>query len=875
MKTSRSGAGGAFPSYDDFSEDDKRSNGINSIIAKYFAPTGLLALLILRSVVAPATPGGAATPHSDTTTAAPATPGTASTPATARTSVGSAASSADGAADDGSMTARGILRRTAAASAATSAAATSSSSTAVGDDTPASGGVSAKATPIKAMSDEQLKSYFERDMNRVEGLSIELHSRNVTEGERITALVHLTGDEIAAVNAYKRAAAEDESGKASTASDADWLRSTIRPTTTTPPPPATDWTTQLLAHGLTFVRELWNTAAKPMADTLLLTADTATAAIATESMILVQSCKAKYTELQVKLSGIYGQLSAAEDRLASTISLIQTTDQLMATAGDIYRNCKSMVHSCVAPDSSIEKIELVRNQALAAEKMKMEQEEMEILLASKKSQLDVKTTYKASILGCFQGFLAITSDTNRTSERSIQESPSTDKLTDLEPKALINDKSPQNASHLCTFLTSLLTKHPHGLATIVGPLLRVMEESRCGNLKSSPIDLSVTESTTPKGKDVIGTTGWTAEYYAKYVEQSKELWTFLDARGFTDCLAAVMPPHTIATCDGDISMRAVKGDVCMAIFKLLDMNEKTGWIERNAKREFMAHADTLLASEASLKKAITILREAIPDARRIATKVDFEVVRRCCVTMGRRDIVFQHTADKYIARSKDDDFHMIETDALDTLDHFLSEVSVICDDNIISDLSVSLVSADRIQEMEVCAVKALGGSWRQKSSHSNDSQHRRTGGGTGKSKKGGPKLTCAKPGCKSHLSKGIQKRAEQWAEDTGKDVSKHLCLCYKHYKETVAADMAGVEDAMTVTLTGGRSVTYSRKKDEYHACKRALQKEATAESPGKAPDYDAAELAEANAMLVKMLRASKATANEQPPTIEDVEPPAK
>ena len=55
------------------------------------------------------------------------------------------------------------------------------------------------------------------------------------------------------------------------------------------------------------------------------------------------------------------------------------------------------------------------------------------------------------------------------------------------------------------------------------------------------------------------------------------------------------------------------------------------------------------------------------------------------------------------------------------------------------------------------------------------------------------------------LSKGIQKRAEQWAEDTGKDVSQHLRLCYKHYKETVAADMAGVEDAMTVTLTGGRS----------------------------------------------------------------------
>ena len=864
MKTSRSGAGGAFPSYDDFSEDDKRSNGINSIIAKYFAPTGLLALLILRSVVAPAPAGGSASSHSDSATATPVTPGTASTPATAKTSVGSTAASADAAADDGSMTATSILRRAAAASAASSAAATSSSS--AGDEIPASGGVS-KATPIKEMTDEQLKSYFVRAMNRVEGLSIELHSRNVTAGKEVSALVHLSGEEITALNAYKRAAADGHD------SDDDWLRSTLRPTTPTPPP-AADWTTQLLAHGLTFVRELWNTTAKPMADTLMLTADTATAAIATESMILVQNCKSKYTELQVKLSGIYGQLSAAEERLASTISLIQTTDQLMATAGDIYRNCKAMVHSCTAPDDSVEKVELIRNQAVAAAKMKMEQEEMEILLASKKSQLDVKTTYKASILSCFQGFLSITSEANPTREKSIQESPSTEKLTDLDPKALINDKSPQNASHLCTFITSLLTKHPHGLATIVGPLLRVMEESRCGNLKSYPIDLSVTESTVPKGKEIIGKPGWTAEYYAKYVEQSKELWTFLDARGFTDCLAAVMPPHTIATCDGDISMRAVKGDVCMAIFKLLDMNEKTGWIERNAKREFMAHADTLLASEASLKKAITILREAIPDARRIATKVDFEVVRRCCVTMGRRDIVFQHTADKYIARSKDDDFHTIETDALDTLDHFLSEVSVICDDNIISDLTVSLVSADRIQEMEVCAVKALGGNWRERSSHSNGNQNR-SGGGTSKPKKGGPKLTCAKPGCSAHLSKGIQKRAEKWAEDTGKDVSKHLCLCYKHYKETVAADLAGVEDAMTVTLTGGRSVTYSRKKDEYHACKRALQKEGQQKSPDKSPDYDAAELAEANAMLIKMLRASKAAAEPQSPTVEEIAPPAK
>ena len=44
---------------------------------------------------------------------------------------------------------------------------------------------------------------------------------------------------------------------------------------------------------------------------------------------------------------------------------------------------------------------------------------------------------------------------------------------------------------------------------------------------------------------------------------------------------------------------------------------------------------------------------------------------------------------------------------------------------------------------------------------------------------------------------------------------------------------------------------------------------------GKSPDYDAAELAEANAMLVKMLRASKAAAEPQSPTVEEIAPPEK
>ena len=54
MKPAGRGAMSAFPSYDEMSEEDKKSKGINQLIAKYFAPTGILALLILKSIVSPA-----------------------------------------------------------------------------------------------------------------------------------------------------------------------------------------------------------------------------------------------------------------------------------------------------------------------------------------------------------------------------------------------------------------------------------------------------------------------------------------------------------------------------------------------------------------------------------------------------------------------------------------------------------------------------------------------------------------------------------------------------------------------------------------------------------------------------------------------------
>ena len=79
MSSARKGATSAFPSYDDLSEDDKKSKGINQLITKYFAPTGILALLILKSIVSTTTDSDAEDTPLRSATDTPATPGTAHT----------------------------------------------------------------------------------------------------------------------------------------------------------------------------------------------------------------------------------------------------------------------------------------------------------------------------------------------------------------------------------------------------------------------------------------------------------------------------------------------------------------------------------------------------------------------------------------------------------------------------------------------------------------------------------------------------------------------------------------------------------------------------------------------------------------------------
>ena len=78
--------------------------------------------------------------------------------------------------------------------------------------------------------------------------------------------------------------------------------------------------------------------------------------------------------------------------------------------------------------------------------------------------------------------------------------------------------------------------------------------------------------------------------------------------------------------------QACEGDIVSAVFIILDLNEKSGWTERNAKREFYAHAHTIVGSEKSLRHALDIIRKTLAEAKRIRVKM-LDLGR--CLAIGR------------------------------------------------------------------------------------------------------------------------------------------------------------------------------------------------------------------------------------------------
>ena len=59
-----------------------------------------------------------------------------------------------------------------------------------------------------------------------------------------------------------------------------------------------------------------------------------------------------------------------------------------------------------------------------------------------------------------------------------------------------------------------------------------------------------------------------------------------------------------------------------------DETEKSGWEDRNSKREYFAHCDSMVAREKSLLRAIELLKTPIPASRIIGVTIDFETIKK-------------------------------------------------------------------------------------------------------------------------------------------------------------------------------------------------------------------------------------------------------
>ena len=99
------------------------------------------------------------------------------------------------------------------------------------------------------------------------------------------------------------------------------------------------------------------------------------------------------------------------------------------------------------------------------------------------------------------------------------------------------------------------------------------------------------------------------------------------------------PMKVHGTSDKAPVIYAIEGDFVTTVFMILDETEKTGWEERNSKREYFAHCDSMIAREKSLLRAIELLKTPIPASRRIGVTIDFETMKKVAVMFTRREHV--------------------------------------------------------------------------------------------------------------------------------------------------------------------------------------------------------------------------------------------
>jgi hypothetical protein len=353
--------------------------------------------------------------------------------------------------------------------------------------------------------------------------------------------------------------------------------------------------------------------------------------------------------------------------------------------------------------------------------------EMEETALDLKSQADCLATYNASKIAVMVKHDVDGSPDLR--EKSINTAKPSDFTGDLTVAMMTDQDSPVSAQLLHTFVQTVCLAFPGVLGAAHPYIRRIFVESCAGKAKTVPPSL-LNETRKP---GTLAALGMSPAFILEYKSANSALYNFL-GRIFEAAMRGTQRPHKIFGTDtAESIVQSCQGDAVMALFIIIDRMEKHGWNDRNAKREFYSHIDILLASEPSLKRAIALIRMPMVEAKRLNTVLDYEVFKRFCTTLLRREsAVLSSTVSKYADITRDPTDPEYEENLIELLDELLAEVAALLDEFDIDQVPVVTSGVHHVEmqmKAEAYAALVLPNGW----------QKTNAGTGTGSDGGGAPK----------------------------------------------------------------------------------------------------------------------------------------
>ena len=354
-------------------------------------------------------------------------------------------------------------------------------------------------------------------------------------------------------------------------------------------------------------------------------------------------------------------------------------------------------------------------------------------------------------------------------------------------------------------ITNILITYPTQTSLIAGALMRVFQEKQAGKHKTAP--WSIASERKMKGT-LAKLTGLSQSLIDEYCSENGAMYSVFTRFCENAMRKRNRPMKVHGTSDKAPVIYAVEGDFVTTVFMILDETEKTGWEERNSKREYFAHCDAMIAREKSLLRAVELLKTPIPASRRIGVTIDFETMKKVAVMFTRREHgVLSDVCRKYTQR----DIVGEDANCLIQFDEMLAEISQQLEECSIDECPTIATSVHYVETYSTFCAHAnnvIGPHWRGGVSGGNNTDDQNL---TLPSNMKG--LKCGVAGCDksidfTKLSKGqkqrIIKKAEGEWSNAGDNKDTPCTVCMKKLKDdAIQCDKLILKNGKTMTFVDG------------------------------------------------------------------------